>query len=64
MRCKDCKHFVPDQNRVGFGECTRWRVGYNDEGLALNECLVEGDEGWGMLIGEEFGCVLYEPRQT
>jgi hypothetical protein len=64
--CRDCKHF--ELFNAGersfpkpFGGCGRWYVGYGNYDLKLNECQVEGDEGWGMIVGPEFGCVLFEP---
>jgi hypothetical protein len=30
--------------------------------MALNEVLVEDDEGWAMEMGREFGCVLHEAK--
>jgi len=65
--CKDCKHFqrgsLPSLGPYldeGFGACDRWEIGYHDADLKPNECQVEGDEGWGMIVGPEFGCVLWE----
>ena len=59
--CETCKHFAPDEP-FGFGSCERWNQGYglkvND--MAENEVLVENDEGWGMVVGPKFGCVLHE----
>jgi hypothetical protein len=62
--CKDCKHFVPDSQRQPYGSCARWNVGYgyDTDSMPHNEVLVENDEGWGMLVGPNFGCVLFEPR--
>ena len=64
--CKDCKHFrqhiehwLPPQR----GACLRWLTGYgvNLNAISDNEVVVEDDEGWGMDVGPEFGCVLSEP---
>lgn len=58
-KCSTCRHFTPEES--GFGSCARWRMGYGisaDE-LASDEALVENDEGWGMLVGPDFGCVLH-----
>lgn len=65
--CKDCRFFQPDTSRrVQYGSCERWNVGYgyNVTKMPLNEVLVENDEGWGMLMGPEFGCVLWEAQQS
>lgn len=74
-RCKDCKHFFVIKTdagrygaaaiRHGFGDCDRWKYGYNldlDNGVAANEVIVENDEHWGALVGPEFGCVLWEKK--
>ena len=68
--CKDCKHFEPFSDdhsgstafRRPFGSCARWEISYGNPPLKLNECQVESDEGWGMIIGPEFGCVLWEAK--
>lgn len=62
-RCKTCKHWSPYKGKeIGFGECSRWHKGYNKPlpSLASNEVLVEYDEGWGAIMGENFGCILHE----
>lgn len=64
--CDSCKHFMPlsfHPYRKPFGDCARWKTGYDTYDLALNECQVEGDEGWGMIVGPKFGCVLHEPKE-
>lgn len=61
--CKDCKHFGREKQWAPRGYCNRWKIGYDDpRTLALNEVQVEGDEGWGMSVGPEFGCVLWEAQ--
>ena len=63
MRCADCKHFIAEEG-TPYGSCSRWHKGYGigmDE-VGLNECLVEDDEGWGMVVGPDFGCVLFESK--
>ena len=57
--CKNCLHFTPI-NTDNRGSCDRWEIGYprGNDHLASNEVLVEGDEGWGMSVGPDFGCVL------
>lgn len=63
MRCADCKHFEADGSPAGFGHCSRWHEGYGiaESDMATNEALVENDEGWGNVVGPDFGCVLFEP---
>jgi len=62
-RCKTCRHFQPDQRFDSkAGACGKWLVGYGygpDE-IGEDGCTVEGHEGWGMLVGHMFGCVLHE----
>lgn len=64
MWCSNCKHFVPDSQRKPLGSCGRWNVGYGYDvaKMPYNEVLVENDEGWGMLMGPNFGCILFEPK--
>jgi hypothetical protein len=66
MRCGDCRHFVEDGTYAPMGTCSRWTKGYHVEfkDLAPNEVLIEDDEGWGMMCGPEFGCVLFESEQV
>lgn len=58
--CKTCRHFTVESQ--GLGSCDRWLRGYGvtPEEIGPNEVLVEDDEGWGMLMGPHFGCVLHE----
>ena len=65
--CRDCKYFKVDKDRPPYGDCHRWNIGYGYASavpfeMPLNEVVVEDDEGWGMLMGPEFGCNLYEPK--
>jgi hypothetical protein len=62
-RCETCKHFVLEVNR-DFGSCERWHKGYGVkwQEVGEDEVLVEDDEGWAMMMGPKFGCVLHEPR--
>jgi hypothetical protein len=62
--CKTCKHFeFPHwDGPPHLGRCKRWHVGYRVEEASVgqNEAWVEDDEGWGMRLGPDFGCVLHE----
>ena len=60
MRCGDCKFFEIDEGNPAFGHCSRWHEGYKDIDMKHNEVHVENDEGWGNIVGAEFGCVLFE----
>lgn len=61
QRCKNCRHFSNIESPP-YGECGRWNRGYrfDHDRMPLNEVLVEDDEGWGMVVGPDFGCVLFE----
>lgn len=67
-RCKDCKHYEPirkvSHSGSGLlGYCGRWHQGYgSSDEVKSNEVIVENDEGWGAMMGPEFGCVLWEAR--
>lgn len=67
-RCNTCKFFsaMREPSRgvpQGWGGCDRWYFGYGlpDDPLQSNELIVEDDEGWGALMGPDFGCVLHQP---
>ena len=69
MRCADCKHFetgtgLGHRKVAGSGHCARWLHGYyiDPETMRRNEAWVEDDEGWGNVVGPEFGCVLFERK--
>ena len=71
--CKDCKFFSRDGWAIkdsakerGFGQCTRWRFGYGHEieTCLIDELIIEDDEGWGAIIGPEFGCVLFKEKDS
>ncbi len=69
MRCADCRYFEQSNEAHGylgmenFGHCGRWHEGYHLEApLSPNEAWVENDEGWGSVVGPDFGCVLFEAR--
>jgi hypothetical protein len=66
-RCKDCRFYqYPhwDKKSSNFGSCARWHVGYHvePEDVKANEAWVENDEGWGMMLGPDFGCVLFDSK--
>jgi hypothetical protein len=65
--CKDCRfwsEYTIDPSRRLRG-CERWKDGYRFkfEDIQNNEVNVENDEGWGALMGPDFGCVLFEAKQ-
>ena len=69
MRCADCKHFEPETGALaklwpGHGHCSRWHQSYGENPAEMkpNDAWVESDEGWGNMVGPEFGCVLFERK--
>lgn len=62
--CETCSHFRV-QEFAPLGKCSRWNYGYGyvPSDLPFNEVLVEDDEGWGSLMGPQFGCLLHEQRR-
>ena len=66
MNCKSCKYFeINEDVPKGYGHCGRWHEGYYVamEEVKPNEVLVEDDEGWGNVVGPDFGCVLFEAKE-
>jgi hypothetical protein len=63
-QCKNCIHFGVGSEAPPYGSCARWNTGYsyNTSTMPLNEVCVESDEGWCMVVGPEFGCVLFEEK--
>jgi len=61
-RCKNCKYYSDHSC-----SCDKFEIGYYDFNLDLPEnkdsVRVEGDEGWGFEVGEEFGCVHFKQKQ-
>jgi len=57
ITCKECKHYI-----AGDKSCSRWNqgYGYDRDAMPSNEVLVENDEGWAMMCGPDFGCILGE----
>ena len=64
--CKNCKWWVPSTEypREELKDCSNPKVkrGY---AVGLDEVekdgiLIEDDEGWGWLVGPEFGCIHWE----
>lgn len=67
-RCKTCKHWLVDRDYWPHEERLRscaspgWLMGYNHKAVDVPDdgVLVENDEGWGVMMGPEFGCVHWE----
>lgn len=69
--CKTCKHWGHSRNyaedsKKRLKSCSapliEYGYGVGESEVADNGALVEDDEGWGMLTGPEFGCVLHEDK--
>ena len=64
--CGNCKFYVLITNLYGDFrcgcECPKFILGYNCKIGALDEVLVENDEGWGFYPGREFGCIHWERK--
>lgn len=67
-RCITCKHWGTEEL---FGEtiakscrAPKMLLGYqyDDADIPLDGANVEDDEGWGILTGPQFGCVLHEVK--
>lgn len=60
-RCKDCKHVIEATDGLTC-EHPMIYMGYHSEDH-LDEhpdgLIIEGDEGWGWIVGPEFGCVHF-----
>jgi hypothetical protein len=56
-RCKDCKFRVAEscnnpKHLLGYA--------HPADTMAVDGLQIENDEGWGWIIGPEFGCVNFE----
>jgi len=72
-RCKDCKHYEvkdhpysPLPRGVVSGSCRhpKFLLGYlhNFADMVPDGLWIEEDEGWGWIVGPEFGCIHFEER--
>ena len=50
------------ERHLGGCACPKFRFGYGIEqhNIAPDEVLIEDDEGWGIMTGEDFGCIHHE----
>ena len=69
--CKTCKHWGHSRNwwidagdRLKSCSAPKIGYGYKIDGAEITDdgALIEDDEGWGMLTGPAFGCVLHEAK--
>lgn len=78
MHCKNCKHFVKKQPFAGSCENPNFKYGYRwddqfsdynpvavlpDKSVYPNQILIENDEGWGAIVGQDFGCVHFQQNE-
>lgn len=65
-RCKDCKHAVPTDHYGPRLTCkhSKFLLGYyySIDEFEPDGLLIENDEGWGWVVGPEFGCVHFEHK--
>lgn len=64
--CKNCKHFkyqnseYEEKGVSGTCNCEKFIMGYHNPPIQSDEVLVEDDEGWGFIVGEDFGCIHFK----
>ena len=64
MRCVNCKFY--SSNDEIHGDCSNdnFFIGYGNafigEYIKDNGVQVEGDEGWGFMVGKNFGCIHFQ----
>jgi hypothetical protein len=69
-RCRTCKHFspsmYPEEGGVGACNSPKIQMGYSVEFQEIlpDGAIVEDDEGWGLVVAPDFGCVHHEPAVT
>jgi hypothetical protein len=69
-RCRTCKHFIPSDcpRDLGAGSCDSPKIkrGYHvtTQEILPDGALVEDDEGRGIVVTPDFGCVHHEPADT
>jgi len=60
--CKTCEYW--NKNDDGYGGCVAPNILYGYSYLSTdipkNGALIENDEGWGIMTGPDFGCVLHK----
>ena len=60
--CASCQFWRRDDGSPHLGHCSsqKFQIGYNREANTDRDGVaVEGDEGWGFLTGESFGCIHF-----
>ena len=66
--CKDCKWWVVAEDyssvrKYQTCENPKMQFGYQSlDTIETDGVRIEDDEGWGWIVGPEFGCVHFEPR--
>lgn len=71
MLCKNCKHFSRTAQfegkclnrnfKYGYGQSfTDYDTEDNFYNVHPNQVLIEDDEGWGMYVGQDFGCIHFD----
>lgn len=70
MHCKTCAHWGNNRGynedadkRLKSCDCPKFFYGYHSYNDTPDDgAFIEDDEGWGMMVGPEFGCVNWEQK--
>ena len=70
MECKNCKYFSSEGDFSGTSTNDNFKIGYDYSFEKIefnkaepNQVIVEGDEGWGFIVGKNFGCIHFEEEE-
>lgn len=65
MRCKLCVHYKPHHSYTQFMVCVSSHItkGYVQMKPSIDGVHVEDDEGWGMIVGPDYGCVHFSQKE-
>jgi len=67
LRCSTCRHWIthpdfgPPARDLRTCNSPKTAKGYHSE-LPTGGIIVEDDEGWGIEVSADFGCVNHEPK--
>ena len=70
MECKNCKYFSLEGDFSGTCNNDNFKKGYDYSFEKIefnkaepNQVIVEFDEGWGFIVGKNFGCIHFEEEE-
>lgn len=78
-KCKNCKHFKKTGDFSGDCSNEKFVIGYHSAFVDYDNVekrgetfikippdgvMIEDDEGWGFLVGEDFGCIHFEAQNA